>query len=141
MDLLSNLGLGLQVALSLQNLFYALVGCMVGTLIGVLPGIGPVATIAMLLPITFHLPPTASLIMLAGIYYGAQYGGSTTSILANLPGEASSVITCLDGYQMARKGRGGAALSISAVGSLFAGTIGTIVIVLFSEPLTLMAQR
>ena len=102
---------------------------MVGTLIGVLPGIGPVATIAMLLPITFHLPPTASLIMLAGIYYGAQYGGSTTSILVNLPGEASSVVTCLDGYQMARKGRAGAALSISAVGSFFAGTVGTIIIV------------
>ena len=114
---------------------------MVGTLIGVLPGIGPVATIAMLLPITFHLPPTASLIMLAGIYYGAQYGGSTTSILVNLPGEASSVVTCLDGYQMARKGRAGAALSISAVGSFFAGTVGTIIIVLFAEPLTRMAQK
>ena len=114
---------------------------MVGTLIGVLPGIGPVATIAMLLPITFHLPPTASLIMLAGIYYGAQYGGSTTSILVNLPGEASSVVTCIDGYQMARKGRAGAALSISAVGSFFAGTVGTIIIVLFAEPLTRMAQK
>ena len=114
---------------------------MVGTLIGVLPGIGPVATIAMLLPITFHLPPTASLIMLAGIYYGAQYGGSTTSILVNLPGEASSVVTCLDGYQMARKGRAGAALSISAVGSFFAGTVGTIIIVIFAEPLTRMAQK
>src|SRR5437868_4594199 len=141
MDLLSNLALGMSVALSLQNLFYALVGCMVGTLIGVLPGIGPVATIAMLLPITFHLPPTASLIMLAGIYYGAQYGGSTTSILVNLPGEASSVVTCLDGYQMARKGRAGAALSISAIGSFFAGTVGTIIIVIFAEPLTRMAQK
>ena len=110
MDLLNNLFLGLTVAVSLQNLLYALLGCMVGTLIGVLPGIGPVATIAMLLPITFHLPPTASLIMLAGIYYGAQYGGSTTSILVNLPGEASSVVTCIDGYQMARKSRAGAAL-------------------------------
>ena len=129
MDLLNNLALGLSVAVSFQNLTYALLGCMVGTLIGVLPGIGPVATIAMLLPITFHLPPTASLIMLAGIYYGAQYGGSTTSILVNLPGEASSVVTCLDGYQMARKGRAGAALSISAVGSFFAGTVGTIIIV------------
>ena len=114
---------------------------MVGTLIGVLPGIGPVATIAMLLPITFHLPPTAALIMLAGIYYGAQYGGSTTAILVNLPGEASSVVTCLDGYQMARKGRAGAALSISAVGSFFAGTVGTLIIVLFAEPLTRMAQK
>src|SRR5471030_217675 len=99
MDMLHNLSLGFSVALSFQNLLYALIGCMVGTLIGVLPGIGPVATIAMLMPITFHLPPTASLIMLAGIYYGAQYGGSTTSILVNLPGEASSVVTCIDGYQ------------------------------------------
>ena len=141
MDLLHNLFIGLGVALTFQNLLYALVGCMVGTLIGVLPGIGPVATIAMLLPITFHLPPTAALIMLAGIYYGAQYGGSTTSILVNLPGEASSVVTCLDGYQMARKGRAGAALSISAVGSFFAGTVGTIIIVIFAEPLTRMAQK
>src|SRR5829696_3228253 len=141
MDLLNNLALGLSVAFTFQNLLYALVGCMVGTLIGVLPGIGPVATIAMLLPITFHLPPTASLIMLAGIYYGAQYGGSTTSILVNLPGEASSVVTCLDGYQMARNGRAGAALSISAVGSFFAGTVGTLIIVLFAEPLTRMAQK
>jgi len=141
MDLLDNLALGLSVAFTFQNLLYALVGCMVGTLIGVLPGIGPVATIAMLLPITFHLPPTAALIMLAGIYYGAAYGGSTTSILVNLPGEASSVVTCLDGYQMARKGRAGAALSISAVGSFFAGTVGTIIIVIFAEPLTRMAQK
>src|SRR5713226_10051422 len=141
MDLLGNLVLGMSVALSFQNLLYALVGCMVGTLIGVLPGIGPVATIAMLLPITFHLPPTAALIMLAGIYYGAQYGGSTTSILVNLPGEASSVVTCIDGYQLARKGRAGAALSISALGSFFAGTVGTLIIVLFAEPLTRMAQK
>ena len=141
MDVFHNLIIGMGVALTFQNLLYALIGCMVGTLIGVLPGIGPVATIAMLLPITFHLPPTASLIMLAGIYYGAQYGGSTTSILVNLPGEASSVVTCLDGYQMARRGRAGAALSISAIGSFFAGTIGTIIIVLFAEPLTLMAQK
>jgi TctA family transporter len=141
MDLLQNLALGLSVAVSLQNLAYALLGCMLGTLIGVLPGIGPVATIAMLLPITFHLPPTASLIMLAGIYYGASYGGSTTSILVNLPGESASVVTCLDGYQMARNGRAGAALSISAVGSFFAGTVGTIIIVLFAEPLTRMAQK
>src|SRR5260370_7441408 len=141
MDLLNNLFLGLTVAVSMQNLLYALLGCMVGTLIGVPPGIGPVATIAMLLPITFHLPPTASLIMLAGIYYGAQYGGSTTSILVNLPGEASSVVTCIDGYQMARKGRAGAALSISAVGPFFAGTVGTIIIVLFPEPLTPMAHK
>jgi putative tricarboxylic transport membrane protein len=141
MDLLDNLALGFSVAFTFQNLTYALLGCVLGTLIGVLPGIGPVATIAMLLPITFHLPPTASLIMLAGIYYGAAYGGSTTSILVNLPGESSSVVTCLDGYQMARNGRAGAALSISAVGSFFAGTVGTIIIVLFAEPLTRMAQK
>ncbi|WP_439612414.1 tripartite tricarboxylate transporter permease [Reyranella sp.] len=141
MELLDNLSLGFSVAFTFQNLTYALLGCVLGTLIGVLPGIGPVATIAMLLPITFHLPPTASLIMLAGIYYGAAYGGSTTSILVNLPGESSSVVTCLDGYQMARNGRAGAALSISAVGSFFAGTVGTIIIVLFAEPLTRMAQK
>ena len=141
MELLDNLALGFSVAFTLQNLTYALLGCVLGTLIGVLPGIGPVATIAMLLPITFHLPPTASLIMLAGIYYGAAYGGSTTSILVNLPGESSSVVTCLDGYQMARNGRAGAALSISAVGSFFAGTVGTIIIVAFAEPLTRMAQK
>ena len=141
MDLLDNLALGFGVAFTFQNLMYALIGCLLGTLIGVLPGIGPVATIAMLLPITFHLPPTASLIMLAGIYYGAAYGGSTTSILVNLPGEASSVVTCLDGYQMARNGRAGAALSISAVGSFFAGTVGTFIIVMFAEPLTRMAQK
>ncbi len=141
MELLDNLALGFSVAFTFQNLTYALLGCLLGTLIGVLPGIGPVATIAMLLPITFHLPPTASLIMLAGIYYGAAYGGSTTSILVNLPGESSSVVTCLDGYQMARNGRAGAALSISAVGSFFAGTVGTIIIVMFAEPLTRMAQK
>src|ERR1041384_6699311 len=131
MELLNNLALGLSVAVSFQNLLYAFVGCMVGTLIGVLPGIGPVATIAMLLPITFHLPPVSALIMLAGIYYGAQYGGSTTSILVNLPGEASSVVTCIDGYQMARKGRAGPALAIAALGSFFAGCVGTILIALF----------
>jgi putative tricarboxylic transport membrane protein len=141
MELLDNLVLGFGVAFTFQNLFYALLGCLLGTLIGVLPGIGPVATIAMLLPITFHLPPTASLIMLAGIYYGASYGGSTTSILVNLPGESASVVTCLDGYQMARNGRAGAALSISAVGSFFAGTVGTAIIVMFAEPLTRMAQK
>jgi len=141
MDLLHNLAIGLNTAMTFQNLLYAFFGCMVGTLIGVLPGIGPVATIAMLLPITFHLPPTAALIMLAGIYYGAAYGGSTTSILVNLPGESSSVVTCLDGYQMARNGRAGAALSISAIGSFFAGTVGTIIIVVFAEPLTRMAQK
>src|SRR6266542_2252051 len=141
MDLLHNLALGLSVAVSVQNLLYALLGCMVGTLIGVLPGIGPVATIAMLLPITFHLPPTASLIMLAGIYYGAQYGGSTTSILVNLPGEASSVVTCLDGYQMARQGRAGAALAIAALGSFFAGCVATLAIAVAAPPLIGLAQQ
>src|SRR5581483_9009903 len=119
-QLIANLGLGFGVALSLQNVFYCLMGVMLGTLIGVLPGIGPVATIAMLLPVTFTLPPVSALIMLAGIYYGAQYGGSTTAILVNLPGESSSVVTCLDGYQMARQGRAGAALGVAALGSFFA---------------------
>src|SRR5579883_1943446 len=141
MDLLGNLVLGMKVALSLQNLLYALVGCMVGTLIGVLPGIGPVATIAMLLPITFHLPPTAALIMLAGIYYGAQYGGSTTSILVNLPGESSSVVTCIDGYQMARRGRAGAALTVAALGSFFAGCAGTLLIAGFAPILSRFAEQ
>jgi len=141
MDVLNNLITGFSVALTLQNLLYCFIGCMVGTLIGVLPGIGPVATIAMLLPLTFKLPPEAALIMLAGIYYGAQYGGSTTAILVNLPGEASSVVTALDGYKMAQKGRAGAALSISAIGSFFAGTVGTLLIVMFAKPLTEMAQK
>ena len=141
MDLIANLSLGFGVAFTPINLMYAFIGCLLGTLIGVLPGIGPLATIAMLLPATYALPPVSALIMLAGIYYGAQYGGSTTSILVNLPGEASSVVTCLDGYQMARRGRAGAALSISAVGSFFAGTVGTIIIVMFAEPLTRMAQK
>jgi putative tricarboxylic transport membrane protein len=139
MDLLHNLMLGLGVALSLQNLFFCLLGTLVGTLIGVLPGIGPTATIAMLLPITFTMPATASLIMLAGIYYGAQYGGSTTAILINLPGEASSAVTAIDGYQMARQGRAGPALGIAAIGSFFAGTVATFVIALFAVPLTQLA--
>src|SRR5687767_10644963 len=117
------------------NIIMCLIGVLLGTLIGVLPGIGPVATIAMLLPITFHLPPVSALIMLAGIYYGAQYGGSTTAILVNLPGEASSVVTCLDGYQMARQGRAGAALAVAALGSLFAGCVATLILVLFAPPL------
>src|SRR5262245_61204557 len=112
MDILTNLGLGFSVASSLANLLACFVGALLGTLIGVLPGIGPVATIAMLLPITFGMQPVTALIMLAGIYYGAQYGGSTTAILINLPGESSSVITALDGYQMARQGRAGVALGI-----------------------------
>src|ERR1700752_1179109 len=136
MDLISNLGLGFATALSLQNLAYAFLGCVLGTLIGVLPGIGPVATIAMLLPVTYALPPVAALIMLAGIYYGAQYGGSTTSILVNLPGEAASAVTCIDGYQMALQGRAGAALSISALGSFFAGCVGTLLLAAFAAPMT-----
>ena len=128
MDLFHNLMYGFSIALSFQNALYCFVGCLLGTLIGVLPGIGPMATIAMLLPITFTLPPVAALIMLAGIYYGAQYGGSTTAILVNLPGETSSVVTCIDGYQMARQGRAGAALAIAAIGSFFAGTVCTMII-------------
>jgi len=128
MELLANLALGFQTALSLANVAYCFVGVLLGTLIGVLPGIGPVPTIAMLLPITYTLPPVSALIMLAGIFYGAQYGGSTTSILVNLPGEASSVVTCLDGYQMARQGRAGVALAIAAIGSFFAGTVSTVVL-------------
>lgn len=134
-----NLVLGFTVALGWQNLWYCFVGCFLGTLIGVLPGIGPVATIAMLLPVTFNLPPTPALIMLAGIYYGASYGGSTTAILVNLPGESSSVVTCIDGYQMGRKGRAGPALAIAAMGSFFAGTVGTILIALFGPPLAELA--
>ena len=141
MDLISNLGIGLVAALTLQNLLYCLIGCLLGTLIGVLPGIGPVATIAMLLPVTYALPPVAALIMLAGIYYGAQYGGSTTSILVNLPGEASSAVTCIDGYQMALKGRAGAALSVAALGSFFAGCVGTLLLAAFAAPMTELALK
>jgi TctA family transporter len=131
--------LGFTVALSAQNLMYCFIGCFLGTLIGVLPGIGPVATIAMLLPITFNLPPIPALIMLAGIYYGASYGGSTTAILVNLPGESSSVVTCIDGYQMGKQGRAGPALAIAALGSFFAGTVGTLLIALFGPPLAELA--
>src|SRR5213592_3669242 len=139
--ILTNLWIGFQVAVSPWNLFYCLVGVLLGTLIGVLPGIGPVATIAMLLPITFNLNPTGALIMLAGIYYGAQYGGSTTAILVNLPGESSSVVTCLDGYQMARQGRAGPALAIAAIGSFFAGCVATVAIAVAAPPLTKLAQQ
>ena len=141
MDLLSNLALGFHTALSLQNLFYCFTGTVIGTLIGVLPGIGPIQTVAILMPATFALPPTTALIMLAGIYYGAQYGGSTTSILVNLPGEASSVVTCLDGYQMARQGRAGAALSISALGSFAAGCFATCLLAVLSVPLSELAFK
>jgi putative tricarboxylic transport membrane protein len=128
MEVFQHLVFGFGVALSLQNLLYCLAGCLLGTLIGVLPGIGPLATIAMLTPITFTISPVGALIMLAGIYYGAQYGGSTTAILVNLPGETSAVVTCIDGYQMARKGRAGPALGIAAIGSFFAGTVCTLII-------------
>jgi putative tricarboxylic transport membrane protein len=141
MELLANLSVGLETALTLTNLMYCLLGVFLGTLIGVLPGLGPTATIAMLLPITFGLPPVSALIMLAGIYYGSQYGGSTTAILVNLPGEAASVVTALDGYQMAKQGRAGVALATAAIGSFFAGTVSTVLIVLFAPPLAEMALK
>ncbi|MFZ2309213.1 MAG: tripartite tricarboxylate transporter permease [Rhodoferax sp.] len=139
MDLFNNLALGFGVAFTLQNLMYAFIGCLLGTVIGVLPGIGPLATIAMLLPATYALPPVAALIMLAGIYYGAQYGGSTTAILVNLPGESSSVVTVIDGYQMARNGRAGPALAAAGLGSFFAGCVGTLILAAFAAPLTELA--
>jgi putative tricarboxylic transport membrane protein len=141
MELLANLQIGFDVALSLQNLLYCFVGVLLGTLIGVLPGIGPVATIAMLLPATFALPPVSALIMLAGIYYGAQYGGSTTAILVNLPGESSSVVTCMDGHAMALQGRAGTALAIAALASFVAGTFATVVLAVFAPPLAELALR
>jgi putative tricarboxylic transport membrane protein len=141
MDMFDNLILGFDVALSLQNLMYCFIGVFVGTAIGVLPGIGPLVTIAMLLPITFNLPPIPALIMLSGIYYGAQYGGSTTAILVNLPGETASVVTCLDGYQMARQGRAGPALAMAAIASFFAGCVGTLLIALFGPPLAEAALK
>jgi TctA family transporter len=140
-ELFANLAIGFGVALTFNNLVYCLAGCLLGTLIGVLPGIGPVATIAMLLPVTFTLPPEAALIMLAGIYYGAQYGGSTTAILINIPGEASSVVTALDGYQMARQGRAGAALATAALGSFFAGTVATFLVAAAAPPLAQIALK
>jgi putative tricarboxylic transport membrane protein len=141
MDLLNHLAVGFGVALTAVNLMYAFIGVLLGTLIGVLPGIGPVATIAMLLPTTYALQPVSALIMLAGIYYGAQYGGSTTSILINMPGETSSAVTCLDGYQMARKGEAGAALSIAAIGSFFAGCVATVLVAAVSVPLSELALK
>ena len=154
-DLLDKLALGFQTCLEVVwmidpwfglaipvplNLLLCFIGCLIGTLIGVLPGVGPIATIAILLPITYSLPPVGSLIMLAGIYYGAQYGGSTTAILVNIPGEATSVVTTLDGHQMARQGRAGAALAIAAIGSFIAGTIATLVIAAIGQPMTRVAQ-
>jgi TctA family transporter len=135
MSIFDNLWLGFEVALTGINLLYCLIGVTLGTFIGVLPGLGPLVTISMLLPITFNLSPTAGLIMLAGIYYGASYGGSTTAILVNLPGESSSVVTCLDGHAMARQGRAGPALAIAALGSFFAGTVATAILALFAPPL------
>jgi putative tricarboxylic transport membrane protein len=141
MDLFNNLIFGFSVALSLQNLLYCLIGVSVGTLIGVLPGIGPLGTIAILMPITYSVSPVSALIMLAGIYYGAQYGGSTTAILVNLPGETSAVVTCIDGYQMARQGRAGPALAIAAIGSFIAGTFGTLLIAVAGPPLADVALK
>ncbi len=139
MELFSHLSLGFETALSAQNLLYAFIGCLLGTLIGVLPGLGPSTTIAMLLPITYTLPPVSALIMLAGIYYGAQYGGSTTAILVNLPGESSSVVTAIDGYQMARKGRAGAALATAGISSFLAGCFATLVLAAFATPMAELA--
>jgi TctA family transporter len=141
MSLIDNLALGFSTALSLQNLLFCFLGVIIGTLVGVLPGISPLNTTAILLPFTFGLPPASAMIMLAGIFYGAQYGGSTTAILVNVPGETSAVMTCQDGYQMARQGRAGPALAIAAVGSFFAGTVATIVIALLSAPLAALAMK
>jgi putative tricarboxylic transport membrane protein len=141
MDVISNLGLGFAVALTIQNTAYCFIGVLLGTIIGVLPGIGPVTTVAMLLPISFTLQPESALILLAGIYYGAQYGGSTTAILVNIPGEASSVVTTIDGHQMARQGRAGPALGIAALGSFFAGCAATLLIALAAPPLATIALQ
>ncbi len=141
MDLFSNLALGFATAATPANLAFCLVGVVIGTLVGVLPGISPLTTVAMLLPFTFGLPPASALIMLSGIFYGAQYGGSTTAILVNVPGETSSVITCIDGHQMALQGRAGPALAIAAIGSFFAGTFATVAIALMSVPLAHFAMK
>ena len=141
MELITNLGIGFDTAFTLANLMYCLIGVFLGTAIGVLPGLGPTATIAMLLPVTFGLPPVSALIMLSGIYYGSQYGGSTTALLVNLPGEAASVVTSLDGYQMARNGQAGKALAAAAIGSFFAGTVATVLIALFAPPLAEIALK
>jgi putative tricarboxylic transport membrane protein len=139
MDLVANLALGFATALTPMNLMLAFIGCLVGTLIGVLPGVGPIATIAMLMPLTLKVDPTGALIMLAGIYYGAQYGGSTTAILLNIPGEVTAVVTAIDGHEMAKQGRAGTALGIAALGSFFAGTVATLVIAAIGAPLTKLA--
>jgi putative tricarboxylic transport membrane protein len=139
MDVLSGLAHGFGIALQPLNLLWCLLGCVLGTLVGIMPGLGPAAAIAMLMPITFNMDPTGGIIMLAGIYYGAKYGGSTTSILLNIPGEASSVASCLDGYQMARKGRAGAALGIAAIASFVAGTFGVVLLTLVAPPIARFA--
>ena len=141
MDVLTQLGMGFQVALQPMNLFYCFMGCLIGTMVGVLPGLGPTAAMSLLLPATFHVPPVSAIIMLAGIYYGAMYGGSTTSILVNIPGEAASVMTCLDGYKLARAGRAGAALGMAAFGSFIAGTFGILGLTLVAPPLVEFALR
>lgn len=141
MEIFAGLWIGLQTAITPTNMLYCLIGVFVGTLIGVLPGLGPAATVAMLLPASFVLPPVSALIMLAGIYYGAQYGGSTTSILVNLPGEASSIVTTLDGYKMALQGRAGVALATAAIGSFFAGTVTTFIIAIFAPLLANVALK
>jgi putative tricarboxylic transport membrane protein len=135
-ETIEHLGLGLSVAFTLQNVFFCFIGCLIGTLVGVLPGVGPVATISILLPVTLSLDPTGALIMLAGIYYGAQYGGSTTAILVNIPGEATAVVTAIDGHEMAKKGQAGLALGLAAIGSFIAGTFATIVIAALATPMT-----
>src|SRR6266702_7847895 len=141
MDIFNNLATGFAVALAPINLLYCFLGSFIGTAIGVLPGLGPPATIALLLPVTYGIPATSAVILLAGIFYGAMYGGSTTSILLNIPGEAASVVTCLDGHQMAKQGRAGAALGIAAIGSFVAGTLGVIVMTFFAPAIAAVAIR
>src|SRR4030043_506808 len=141
MGIFESLALGFSVVFSLNNLFFCFLGVLIGTLIGVLPGIGPVATISLLLPVTFGMDPVTSIIMLAGVYYGAQYGGSTTSVLGNIPREASSIVTCLDGYQMARKGRAGPALGMAAFGSFIGGTVSIIGLMLLAPILARIALK
>lgn len=141
MDLFSNMLTGFSLAVTPFNLALCLAGCFVGTLIGVLPGIGPAATVSLLLPVTFNMPPASAIIMLSGIFYGAMYGGSTTAILVNIPGEAAAAVTCLDGYQMARQGRAGSALGISAFGSFIAGTVGVVFLMLLAPPIAELALK
>jgi putative tricarboxylic transport membrane protein len=141
MDVFQNMLTGFGIAVTPMNLILCLAGCFVGTLIGVLPGIGPAATIALLLPVTFNLPPATAIIMLSGIFYGAMYGGSTTAILVNIPGEAAAAVTCIDGYQMARRGRAGPALGIAAFGSFIAGTFGVFLLMLVAPPVAEAALK